>query len=400
LTKPRLLIVLNRLSIGGPATNTLAIAHELQKDFEILLIAGEPDQGEESAAYLLEQYSGFNVQILRNMKRAVLPVNDYYSYRKIKQIIKEFQPHIVHTHGSKPGVIARIAAWRSSVPVIAHTYHGHVFHSYFHPLLSKLIVKLERWLAYRSAFIIAINERLKNELINVYRIAPAQKIVLNRLGINTADMKDTDGSRRIQFRNEFQLKDEQIAVGIIGRLVPVKQHRLFLEMASQLLQSNKTSQLLRFFIIGDGDEKPKLEQQLQALQISYANSGNAFNASAQVIFTSWRKDMDVVMAGLDIVTLTSVNEGTPVSVMEAMAAGKPVAAADVGGIAELFDADKNGLLFQTPDAFLQQMNHLINEPQERISIGKNAQSFAAAQLTLTGQVEVLKKTYLQFLPVA
>jgi glycosyltransferase involved in cell wall biosynthesis len=397
LEKPRLLIVLNRLSIGGPATNTLAIAHELRHDFDVMLIAGEPVQGEESAAYLLEQYSGFKVQMLQSMKRAVVPLADYHAYRQIKQIIRQFQPHIVHTHGSKPGVIARLAAWRSQVPVVVHTYHGHVFHSYFHPLLSKFIVRLERWLARRSAFIIAINNRLKQELETVYRIAPSNKIVLNRLGIDIIAMQDADGSKRQHFRKEFQLKEEEIAIGIIGRLVPVKQHHLFVEMVVQLLQSNRPAHKLRFFIIGDGDEKQKLEQLLHANNITYSTAGEACDTQATVIFTSWRKDMDEVMAGLDIVTLTSKNEGTPVSVMEAMAAGKPVVAADVGGIAELFETDKNGLLFQRPQEFLHHMQALIASPQKRETLGKNAQIFASDTLALHNQVLSLKKIYLEFL---
>jgi glycosyltransferase involved in cell wall biosynthesis len=397
LPKPRLLIVLNRLSIGGPATNTLAIAHALQHDFDVFLIAGEPASGEESAAYLLKHYNGFKVQMLKSMKRAVLPVNDYHSYRQIKQVIQEFRPHIIHTHGSKPGVIARLAAYNNKVPLIVHTYHGHVFHSYFKPFLSKLIVKLEHWLAIRSSFIIAINERLKEELITVYRIAPAQKVILNRLGIETGFMQDAEGRKRNHFRNEFQLTKEEIAIGIIGRLVPVKQHSLFLEMASQILHSAANTKPVRFFIIGDGDERQNMERKLEQLKVNYTEAGKNFNAQAPVVFTSWRKDMDVVMAGLDIVTLTSVNEGTPVSIMEAMAAAKPVVAADVGGIAELFENGKNGLLFGKQEDFILHIRTLINSKETRFLTGQNAKNYAVAQLSLQYQVEALQKAYFQYL---
>lgn len=396
MAKPRLLIVLNRLSIGGPATNTLAVAQALKDDFEILLVAGEPVHGEESAAYLLDQYNGFQVQMLKSMKRAILPLDDYHAYIQIKQIIKIFQPHIIHTHGSKPGVIARIAAKHCNVPVITHTYHGHVFHSYFSSFVSARIVKLERWLAGLSSFVIAINERLKQELTSVYRIAPAPKIKLNRLGISIISLQDIDGSKRKKFRREFQLQENEIAIGIVGRLVPVKQHHVFIELVSQLFKAN-ISTPLRFFIIGDGDEKQKLEQQLKAYQINYTSTGGNLDTSAPVVFTSWRKDMDVVMAGLDIVTLTSQNEGTPISIMEAMAAGKPVVAADVGGIAELFQNNTNGLLYQQPSELFQQTLQLIQSSQTRNTIGSNARSFAAAELTIDKQVDSLRQTYLDFL---
>lgn len=399
MKKPRLLIVLNRLSIGGPATNTLAIAQALKDDFEILLVAGEPVHGEESAAYLLDQYSGFQVQMLKSMKRAVLPLDDYHAYRQIKQIIKAFQPHIVHTHGSKPGVIARLAAKKYKVPVITHTYHGHVFHSYFSSLISAGIVRLERWLAKQSSFIVAINERLKNELTSVYKIAPSQKIKLNRLGIDVESLQDVNGSKRKKFRAEFQLQENEIAIGIVGRLVPVKQHRLFVELTAQLIKANLSTPL-RFFIIGDGVEKQKLEQQLKTHHISYVSADNNFNNTSPAVFTSWRKDMDVVMAGLDIVTLTSQNEGTPISIMEAMAAGKPVVAANVGGIAELFQNNTNGLLYQQPEELYHQTLQLIKSSQNRNTIGNNAKAFAAAELTITKQVQSLKQIYLEFLPVS
>ena len=396
MPKPRLLIVLNRLSIGGPATNTLAVAHALKDEFDILLLAGEPVKGEESAAFLLERYSGFQVQKITSMKRAVLPLNDYHAYKQIKKIIKSFQPHIIHTHGSKPGVIARLAASKCNVPVIAHTYHGHVFHSYFSSVISSCIVSLERWLAKKSSLIIAINERLKNDLTSIYKIALPQKIKLNRLGIDVDAMQDQEGDKRKQFRTEFQLQPNEVAIGIVGRLVPVKQHHLFAKLAIDLLHAN-IAQPIRFFIIGDGDERQNLEQQFNDHQISFTFSGHTFKDNAPIVFTSWRKDMDVVMAGLDIVTLTSQNEGTPISVMEAMAAGKPVVAPDVGGIAELFQNNKNGRMFQQPVQLYNLVLELVQSEGQRSNLGSNARKFALQELTLQKQVQSLFEIYLTFL---
>lgn len=390
--KPKLLIVLNRLSVGGPAVNTLALAHELSTDFEILLLAGEPAHGEESAAYLLGQYKGFEVKMISSIKRAVLPLDDLNAYRQIKKIISTFQPQIIHTHGSKPGVLARIAAWKCKVPVIVHTYHGHVFHSYFNKFISALIVKLERWLATKTSIIIAINERLLNELIEEYKIAPHSKVVLNRLGIDVQKMEDAQGAKRKKFRTEFEVTDHQKAIGIIGRLVPVKNHSGFIRAAHQMIKTSSFE--LRFFIVGDGDEKPMLMKLLQTLNISFSSSGNDYKSSALFTFTSWRKDMDVVLAGLDLVILTSFNEGTPVSIMEAMAAAKPVIASNVGGIAELFQNNQNGTLYQNiqdlPGISLQ----LLQNQEHYSTICQNAQHFAQSQLSLSGQVSILKQAYL------
>jgi glycosyltransferase involved in cell wall biosynthesis len=398
LLKPKLLIVLNRLAVGGPAVNTLALAHQLSSDFEILLLAGEPAHGEESAAYLLNEYKGFEVKIIPSIKRAVLPFDDLSGYRQIKKIIREFQPHIIHTHGSKPGVLARIAAWRCKVPVIVHTYHGHVFHSYFNKLVSNLIIKAERWLAKKTSIIIAINERLQKELVSEYKIAIASNVILNRLGIDAEKMRDEEGYKRKKFRQEFQLSEEQKAVGIIGRLVPVKNHIGFLEAAEKMMNISTTQ--VKFFIVGDGDEKPKLQQLLKSKNIPFHTSAEYSNLTSPFIFTSWRKDMDVVLAGLDLIVLTSHNEGTPVSIMEAMAAGKPVIASNVGGISELFQNNQNGLLYQDLQHLPQLSLQLLTNPEDYSRISNNARYFAQSHLSLSAQVSTLKQAYFKVLKQA
>ena len=392
MSKPRLLIVLNRLSIGGPAVNTLAIAHALRHDFEILLVAGKPAHGEGSAAYLLEEYNGFDVKLLTSIKRSILPLNDIAAFVELKKIIRAFQPQIVHTHGSKPGVLARIAAWQLKIPVIVHTYHGHVFHSYFNTFISSFIVRMERWLAKRSSFVIAINDRLKHELEQVYTIAPSSKIILNRLGIDAEKMNDVNGMKAAAFRNEFKMDASQIAIGIIGRLAPVKNHGVFIQLAASLLGEKQFS--FKFFIIGDGDEKPKLQQLLRQKGISFTNAGDLYNPDAPVVFTSWRRDLDVVLSGLNLVVLTSLNEGTPVSIMEAMAAGKPVIASNVGGIAELFEKNTNGWLYEDASSLPEKCLELIQNADLSTSIGSNAKAFANNHLSLQKQATLLKKAYL------
>ena len=161
--KPRLLILLNRLSIGGPASNTLPLASALQNQFEILLVAGNPLPDEQSAKYLLDKYKGFQTIILPEIKRAILPVQDLQTYKKLVQIIRDFKPQVVHTHGAKPGFLGRIAAAKFKVPLIVHTYHGHVFKSYFSPFFSGMIIRIERLLAKKSHLLIAINEQLQKE---------------------------------------------------------------------------------------------------------------------------------------------------------------------------------------------------------------------------------------------
>jgi glycosyltransferase involved in cell wall biosynthesis len=392
LNKPRLLIILNRLAVGGPAFNVISGAAALSNEFEILLLAGAPDADEQPADYLLDQYKGFQFQKINSLKRSVLPGTDWRAYKEIKQAIRKFQPQIVHTHGAKPGVLGRLAAHRSQVPVIVHTFHGHVFHSYFSGFTSKIIVRIEQWLAGFSSAIIAISETLKDELINKYNIASANKIKLIRLGIDTTQFCDEDGRKRTHFRNEFNLSNDAIAIGIVGRLVPVKNHRLFIETAAQILKKKESNQKLQFFIVGDGTGRTSLQQLISSKQLKFANAGSAEEGSTNFIFTSWRKDMDAVYAGLDIIMLTSLNEGTPVSIMEAMAAGKPVLSTNVGGISELISSGQTGLLASTEDELVAGLSSLIENARLREQLSAAAAK-DAVRFSKSAELEALSSLY-------
>lgn len=345
---------------------------------------------EQSASFLLDRYKGFRVEIIRSFKRAVLPTQDVSAYLRLRHIIKEFQPQIIHTHGSKPGVLGRLAARQLKVPVIVHTYHGHVFHSYFNSFISSLIIQLERKLAGISTALIAINEKLKQELTAVYKIATSEKVVLNQLGIDSHQLQLNREQHRSAFRSEFQLGNQELAIGIIGRLVPIKQHRLFIELVEALLKE-ETNIPLRFFIIGDGEEKKNLKELLNAKQISFTEDKN--NPKAIVTFTSWRTDIDVVLAGLDMVVLTSLNEGTPVSILEAMSVGRPVVATNVGGITELFSRSGAGFVCDSLADMVQRVLLLIRNPELRNEMGRAGEQYAEANLSVSKQAEELAAVY-------
>ncbi|QNA45021.1 glycosyltransferase [Lacibacter sediminis] len=392
MNKPRLLIILNRLAIGGPAFNVISGAAALSNEFEILLLAGAPDADEQAADYLLEQYKGFQFQKINSLKRSVLPGTDWRAYKDITQAIKKFKPQIVHTHGAKPGVLGRLAAYRLQVPVIVHTFHGHVFHSYFSGFTSKIIIRIEQWLAGFSSAIIAISETLKDELANKYNIASANNIKLIRLGIDTTQFCDEDGSKRTSFRNEFNLSNDTIAIGIVGRLVPVKNHRLFIETAAQVLKVKESNHKLQFFIVGDGTGRTSLQQLISSKQLKFAHAGSAEEGNAHFIFTSWRKDMDAVYAGLDIIMLTSLNEGTPVSIMEAMAAGKPVLSTNVGGISELISSGETGLLASTEHELVAGLSSLIANAWLREQLSAAAAK-DAARFSKSAELAALSSLY-------
>lgn len=325
---PRILRIINRFNLGGPTYNAAYLSRYMPAEFETLLVGGEKDESEDSSEFIVKNL-GLDPIIIPEMKREIDLRNDFEAYRKIQQLIKDFKPDIVHTHASKAGTIGRLAASNMKVPVIIHTFHGHVFHSYFGKMKTVMYKNIERNLARKSSRIIAISEKQKAELCLVHRICKPEKIKVVPLGFDLSRFTEQMDDKRMNFRNRYQVDADEIAIGIIGRLVPVKNHRLFLEATKIVLE--KTKKKLRFFIIGDGEDRLRIEANARELGIPFIDAMTQTGKSP-LTFTSWIKDIDVANAGLDIVTLTSLNEGTPVSLIEAQAANKPIVSTNVGGI--------------------------------------------------------------------
>jgi len=345
---PKVLRIINRFNLGGPTFNAVHLTKHLPQDFETLLIGGDKEPGEDSSGFIAEDL-GVNPLILPELQRELSLPNDRKAYKRIKQIIREFKPDVVHTHASKAGAVGRLAAYEMKVPVIVHTFHGHVFHSYFGPLKTRFYKEVERYLARRSDAIVAISPIQKSELVHEHRIVAEEKVHVIQLGFDLDRFNENKEQKRKIFREEFGLTDDHLAVGIIGRLAPVKNHGLFLEMCAKVKNSLPNA---RFFIVGDGEELTDIQKKaaLLGLSVSYKQP----NPNADVVITSWRRDTDVIYAGLDIVTLTSLNEGTPVTLIEAQAAGVPIVTTDVGGVKDVV-CDQTAMVATAGD-----LEHLTN----------------------------------------
>ena len=349
---PKILRIHNRLITGGPSLNALYLTKYLSSQFETLLVVGEKEDHEQNAYFLAEQM-GIKPVLIPDMGRSINPLNDYKAYKKVQKIIRDFKPDIVHTHAAKPGAVGRLAASSLNIPAIVHTYHGHVFHSYFGKLKTELIINTERFLARKSHALIAISDKQKSELAEEFHIADKAKFKVIPLGFELKKFSEDQDEKRKKFRKEFNLGDEEIAIGIIGRLVPIKNHNLFLEGINYVL--NATSKKVKAFIIGDGETRQALESRAKQLSIPFSHD---HDPNASLIFTSWRNDIDVINAGLDIITLTSLNEGTPVSLIEAQAANKPIVSTRVGGISDIVLENETALLSDTNDVVSFQKNLL------------------------------------------
>ncbi len=392
--KPRLLILTNRLIVGGISNDIIPLAYYLQPDFDILILYGEKERDEIEARLLLQNYPGLNLKKVKSLQKGFNPLNDIIAYKKIKQEIKNFKADVVHTHGAKSGFIGRIAAHKNKVAAIVHTFHGHHFHSYYNKNISSFISKFERRLAHITTLIIAISKWQKKELAEIYKIIPSEKVATIPLGIETTRNTIEAIQQRNAFRKRYYVDDNTIAIGIAGRIVPVKNLKLFVQVAGSLLKS--TSKKICFFIIGDGVLKKQIQAYCKSLNISYTeNAGDLGN----IIFTSWIEDIMPAMHAMDIVMLTSVNEGTPLSLIEAQYCGKPVVATNVGGVRDTLLDGETGFLVESNDldAMTEKLKLLIENNELRASMGRKAVVFAAENFSKQKEVENYKRLYKQLL---
>jgi len=370
---PRVLRILNRLIIGGPSKNAVYLTRYMQPDFDTILVIGGKEDHEQDADFLA---TANNIQptCIPQMKRAISLRDDWAAYNKLKKLIKEFKPDIVHTHAAKSGALGRLAAKHSNVPVIVHTFHGHIFHSYFNSLKTNLFIRTERYLGGLSDAIVAISDVQKKELSGDFRIAAAEKFRVIPLGLDLDNFIIDCDAKRNKFRTEFGLDDETVAIGIIGRLVPVKNHSLFLTALKYVL--NNSSIKVKAFIIGDGESRTSIEKLATTLDIKFSKHIDKEYPNP-LIFTSWRTDIDTICAGLDIIALTSLNEGTPVSLIEAQAAGKPIVSTRVGGIADVVLENKTALLSDIADekAYCNNLLQMVNDVSMRQKFSNAGQEY-------------------------
>ncbi len=393
--KPRLLIILNRFVIGGQAGDTIPLAWFLKNDFEIIFLYGEREENEIEPSFLLQEYPGILFEKIGFLKRSINPFVDILAFFHILFLIIKFKADIVHTHGSKPGLLGRLAAYVSGVPVIIHTFHGHFFHSYFSKPVSGLIVLFERAISKITTCAIALSPSQKDELVNQYKVLQASKVAVVPLGFAFDNYTSSLPSRE-HFRKAYNLQQNDVAIGIVGRIVPVKNHSFFVKVIRELLSKGFPNPPA-FFIVGDGDLRLQIEEELKQKNISFSNK--TITQGTRVVFTSWLTDLKKVMSGLDIVVLTSLNEGTPLSVIEAQFFKKPVVATNAGGVKDSLENGVTGFLVEKNDitTFCEKLCLLINNKDLRKTMGVAGNRFASVKFSKQKEVTTIKDLYFSLL---
>jgi glycosyltransferase involved in cell wall biosynthesis len=381
----KVLRIIARLNVGGPARHVVWLTQALQGDgVESKLIAGTVPDGEEDMSYFAAEH-GVEPIYIREMSRELSP-RDAVSFLKVLRTIFRERPDVIHTHTAKAGTVGRAAAfvykWLTPGTIVGrprrvkviHTFHGHVFHSYYGRLKTQIFVLIEKMLArLASDKIVVITPQQLKEIHSDVGVGRSEQFEIIPLGIDLAKLQ-AGGSERIEFRNEFAIPEATLLIGFVGRLTEIKNLPMLLESAKQYFETEDAPDA-KFIIIGDGH----MRQELERLAVSLGD---------RVVFAGNRDDLRRVYAGLDIIGLTSLNEGTPLSLIEAMASTRPVIATRVGGVVDLlgapeveeagFTVHERGVGVRSEDApsFANGLIYLAKNERLRFDLGRRGHQYA------------------------
>ena len=406
--------VIARLNVGGPAKHVVWLTRGLQSDkCETLLVAGTVPPGEEDMGYFATEMDVSPV-FVSEMSREISPKDALTIWKLYKFFLRE-RPDIVHTHTAKAGTVGRVAGflyrWSTAGLLLGHsrqcrfvhTYHGHIFHSYYGPLKSRVFLMIEKILARLvTDRIVVVSEQQRKEINEEFGVGRAKQFTVIPLGLDTnvfANWKERGRS----FRDEFGLKTNDILVGIVGRLTEIKNHELFLRAAADFKAKflrGPVGTTVKFVVIGDGSRRKDLEQQAHSLGLA-----------GDIIFTGSRRDPENFYPALDIVALTSRNEGTPLTLIEAMANARPVISTAVGGVVDLLGETNSqdpdaafwlcrrgvGVIPNDSLAFAAGLAFLVEEAQLRREIGERGLQFVQTHYSQERLLEDVRALYADLL---
>jgi len=361
--------IITRLDMGGSAQNTLLTAlHHDSRHYNVWLIKGSTLESAMTKAEtkLVEDQletakkQGIKIIDVPSLVRRISPINDLRALVSLFRLMRKLEPHIVHTHTSKAGILGRLAAWLARVPTIIHTPHGHVFYGHFGRLLSRIFLQVEKLLGRITHHQIALTPEESNDYLNL-GVAKSNNISVIHSGVDMNCFKRSATESNPK-RNELGIPSDYLVVGYVGWLIPIKGVTYLVNAMAEVVQRHPNSLLL---LVGKGDEKGEEETKLSK---QVENLGIADN----VRFLGWRPDVDEIMSCFDIFVLPSLNEGMGRVLVEAMATGLPIVASSVGGIPDLVKDGENGLLVPPANAgaLEQAISDLLSDKSRRKHMGE------------------------------
>ncbi len=360
----RVLRIFSRLNIGGPSVHVILLSAGLRPlGYETRLVVGRESPREGNMLALAAE-KNVTCEAMAGLGREISPIQDLRALAGLFRLMRAWRPEIVHTHTAKAGLLGRLAARAAGVPTVVHTYHGHVLRGYFSPAATHVFRWLETRLARATDALVAVSESVKQDLVSL-GIAPAGKIRVVPLGLDLAHLAAR--LPRGVLRAEAGIPEGAPLVGMVGRLVPIKDVPTFLE-AARIVRAKRDD--ARFALVGDGEERPALESLCRERGLD-----------GSVTFFGWRRDLAAVYGDLDVVVNASRNEGTPVALIEALAAARPVVATRVGGTPDLLGGGERGRLVPPgePEALAEAVLETLD------------QSEAARRRALAGREHVLAR---------
>jgi glycosyltransferase involved in cell wall biosynthesis len=355
----KVLRVIARLNVGGPALHVAYLTAGLaERGYDTTLVAGSLARGEESMAQAAEQ-RGVTIVSLDELHREVAPLKDLRAIVRLAKLIRRERPDILHTHTAKAGAVGRVAALlsgRARPRIIVHTFHGHVLRGYFNPVTSFGFRLLERWLATFTTALVAVSPEVRDDLVRL-GVAPAEKFAIVRLGIELEERIGSAPGARAETRRVLGVSQEAFVVGWVGRMTAVKRTDDVLLALKGLLERGVDAYLC---LVGDGPDRDHLERYAHELGIV-----------RRCLFLGYQDEVGRFYQAIDALILPSTNEGTPVSVIEALAAERPAVATRVGGIPDVIRAGVDGFLVEVGDstALAEQLTVLARDPARRAEMG-------------------------------
>ena len=358
--RTKILRVIARLNMGGPALHVAYLTAGLRdRGYDTTLVAGSLARGEDSMAFVADA-RGVDVVRIDELGREISPLRDLVATVRLALLIRRERPDILHTHTAKAGTVGRAAAvlaGRHAPPIVVHTFHGHVLRGYFGPLRTRFFRLLERWLARRTTALIAVSPQVRDDLVAL-GVAPADRFVVIRLGIELDERVAGEQNGRAESRRYLGIEPERFAVGWIGRMTAVKRTDDILVAFKRLRDEGVDAVLC---LVGDGPDRPHLERRAHELGVI-----------RDTLFLGYQEDVAPFYAAFDALVLPSSNEGTPVSAIEALAAGRPVVATRVGGVPDVVQEGEDGFLVEpgATDELADRLAELAGDSELRERMGR------------------------------